>query len=267
MIFTGDFIINMKRGVTMAHTCAICGAEINVIQSQKLTDGNYICRKNCQKKGMKKYFSFMHLTLDDVNAHIAQVEKGTKIFNDLFVPRLKASKKQRPVQFGGSIYVLEDLGLIALAEASYKFFVFGKYYPQACVYRLGDLLSYTEEKIDKLPDGTSANQSEKYIHFAFKDTMGLSDFYYAFNTPKKLADYFNRLYGIQKTLGNIGNTWKNQINAAKEMAAGVKAVKNGAEDAEDKAAEAVNSLDVAIYGDRTELNRRAAVALEPYGGL
>ena len=48
------------------------------------------------------------------------------------------------------------------------------------------------------------------------------------------------------------------------MAAGVKAATSGAEDAKEKAMEAANSLDVAVYGDRTELNRRAAVALQPY---
>ena len=250
----------------MAHTCAICGAEINAFQSQKLVDGNYICRKNCQSKGMKGYFDFMHSRIDEVNAHIAQVEKGTKIFNDLFLPRFKAKKKARPVEFG-SVCVIEDLGLIALAPVKYKFIVFGKHYPQACVYRLGDLLSYTEEKIDKLPDGTDAPKDKKYVHFAFKETAGLGDFYTPIAQPKKLADYFNRLYGIQKTLGNIGNTWKNQINATKAMVAGVKAAKNGDEDAEEKAAEAINSLDVAIYGDRTELNRRAAIALEPYQNL
>lgn len=30
----------------MANKCAICGAEINLIQTQKLADGNCICRKN-----------------------------------------------------------------------------------------------------------------------------------------------------------------------------------------------------------------------------
>lgn len=73
----------------MAQTCALCGAQINVIQSQKLADGNYICRKTCQKKGIKKYFDFVEADLEDVKAHIAQVENGTRIFNDLFVPRLK----------------------------------------------------------------------------------------------------------------------------------------------------------------------------------
>lgn len=28
----------------MANTCAICGASINIFQSQKLADGNYLCR-------------------------------------------------------------------------------------------------------------------------------------------------------------------------------------------------------------------------------
>lgn len=37
----------------MANKCAICGADINLIQTQKLSDGNCICRKNCRKKGFK----------------------------------------------------------------------------------------------------------------------------------------------------------------------------------------------------------------------
>ena len=39
----------------MANQCAICGADINLIQTQKLSDGNCICRKNCRKKGFKVY--------------------------------------------------------------------------------------------------------------------------------------------------------------------------------------------------------------------
>ncbi|CBL17239.1 hypothetical protein RUM_10860 [Ruminococcus champanellensis 18P13 = JCM 17042] len=29
------------------NTCAICGASIHIFQSQKLADGNYLCRKVC----------------------------------------------------------------------------------------------------------------------------------------------------------------------------------------------------------------------------
>ena len=36
----------------MANKCAICGADINLIQTQKLSDGNCICRKNCHRCGL-----------------------------------------------------------------------------------------------------------------------------------------------------------------------------------------------------------------------
>lgn len=72
---------------------------------------------------------------------------------------------------------------------------------------------FREEKITKLPNGTAAGKNAKYIHFIFNNIAGLADFYYAFNAPKKLAEYFNRLFGIQKTLGNRkledGNLCKN----------------------------------------------------------
>ena len=61
------------------HNCAICGAEVGLMSEQKLADGNYICRKVCSKKTFK-IFDKVSATLDDVNAHIAQIEKGTKIW-------------------------------------------------------------------------------------------------------------------------------------------------------------------------------------------
>ena len=39
-------IVGEKRRIVMANKCAICGADINLIQTQKLADGNCICRKN-----------------------------------------------------------------------------------------------------------------------------------------------------------------------------------------------------------------------------
>ena len=41
----------------MANTCAICGASINIFQSQKLADGNYLCRKTCCEKAMRNFDS------------------------------------------------------------------------------------------------------------------------------------------------------------------------------------------------------------------
>ena len=32
----------------MANKCGVCGADINLMQTQKLADGNCICRKNCR---------------------------------------------------------------------------------------------------------------------------------------------------------------------------------------------------------------------------
>ena len=84
----------------MAQKCAICGAEINVFQSQKLADGNFICRKNCRKIGMK-VFDYVHADLPTVLAHNKQVEEGTRIFNELFLPRKKAKDKTNPFVLSG----------------------------------------------------------------------------------------------------------------------------------------------------------------------
>ena len=66
----------------MANKCAICGADINLIQTQKLSDGNCICRKNCRKKGFKSY-DYVHSNLPGVKAHLAQAERGTSCGNTI----------------------------------------------------------------------------------------------------------------------------------------------------------------------------------------
>ena len=70
------------------HTCAICGAEVGLISEQKLADGNFICRKVCAKKCLK-IFDKVEATLDSVNSHIEQVQYGTKVWNQIFVPLTK----------------------------------------------------------------------------------------------------------------------------------------------------------------------------------
>ena len=91
----------------MANTCAICGATINVFQAQKLADGNYLCRK----KALTKYFDFVGATLPSFQAHAAQVEKGTKIWNELFVPNLKGKSIKKTVS---PVYVAPDLRLFVV---------------------------------------------------------------------------------------------------------------------------------------------------------
>ena len=71
---------------------------------------------------------------------------------------------------------------------------------------------------------------------------------------------------MQKTLGNAANTWKQQMAAIKDVASGLSAAMRGEEDAGEKAAAAINSLDAAVYGDRTEWIRRADAALAAFNG-
>lgn len=56
----------------MANKCGICGADINLMQTQKLADGNCICRKNCRSRGFKVY-DYVHGNLSGVKAHLDQV--------------------------------------------------------------------------------------------------------------------------------------------------------------------------------------------------
>lgn len=251
----------------MANTCAICGASINVFQSQKLADGNYLCRKECCKKALTKYFDFVHATLPEYQCHVAQVERGTKIWEQLFVPRLKekdkAEKLERHYQ---PLIVAPSLGLAALLETRYKFMNFGKS-EHACVFRLDDLVCYETEKETKTVDGKQ--QTEYYIHYAFRNTSGLSDFrvpYASSAECQSVEKYFNKLFGIQKTLGNSMNNSRRQINAIKDIASAVSAAAKGEETAETKVGAAVDSLDAAVYGDRSQLKARADAALAAFGG-
>ena len=97
------------------HTCAICGAEVGLMSEQKLADGNYICRKVCSKKTFK-IFDKVEATLGDVTAHIEQIEKGTKIWEAIFVPLMKnelgsdakTDGANYAVRYGKDLYIFYD---------------------------------------------------------------------------------------------------------------------------------------------------------------
>jgi len=247
-------------------TCAICGAEINLLQQQQLGDGNYICRKVCAKRTMKDFDPF-HATLHEVQAHIKQLEEGTKIWNQLF--KAKPIKKKLKYPGRGYVAVSEELGLMAKLEPHYKFFIFGKYY-LANVYRIADLYGYELEKgpagIGDLM-GRKSNKDVKYpsIHYYFWDTEGMADFHGYLGTQPytKAKKYYDTLFGIQKTLGNIGNTWKNQMTAIKATANAIKTTVSG-EGAEAEGTEAAEAIDRAMYGDRTEWIAKAEAAMAKY---
>ena len=100
----------------------------------------------------------------------------------------------------------------------------------------------------------------------FKDTAGMYDFRLEVANSasyESLAKYFDKLFGIQKTLGNSVKNAKRQINAIKSFAGAVKAAVDGTLD-EKQAAETIGALDASVYGDRTEWIAKADAALAAF---
>ena len=85
------------------------------------------------------------------------------------------------------------------------------------------------------------------------EIRGVKDF-------EDMAKYFDTQFGIQKTLRNIKNTWKQQMGAIKAVTGAIGAVKDGTMD-ETKAEATKEALDAAQYGDRTEWIAKADAAL------
>jgi len=249
------------------HNCAICGAEVGLLSEQKLADGNYICRKVCSKKTFK-LLNKVEATLSDVTAHLEQIEKGTKIFNEVILPLKKTKNKDEKLKILGLgsylVWVSPSTGLVALTETNYKFFVFGKYY-RACVYRLADLVRYDFE--DKIVSGSDGKMDKKeYCVMSFKETNGLHTFPLEVSGKKgyqEVAKYFDTLFGIQKTLGNSLKNAKRQMEAIKGAASLVKGAASGTMD-EQQAAEAVGAVDAYFMGDRTEWIKKADAVLAKY---
>jgi len=249
------------------HNCAICGAEVGLLSEQKLADGNYICRKVCSKKTFK-LFNKVEATLGDVTAHIEQVEKGTRIWNELLLPLKKAKDKDVKLKsFGvGSslVYVSPSTGLVALVETRYKIFIFGKT-ELACVYRLADLVQYDYEE-EQVKNSEGKMETKEYCYMGFKDTAGLYGFRLEVANSKSyesMAKYLDTLFGIQKTLGNTFKNAKRQMDAIKSFAGALKAAADGTLD-EEQAATTVGALDASVYGDRTEWIKKADEALAKF---
>lgn len=79
----------------------------------------------------------------------------------------------------------------------------------------------------------------------------------------EIEKYFNKLFGIQKTLRNSVKNAKRQMNAVKSFAGAVKAASDGTLD-EAQAADTVEALDASAYGDRTEWIKKADAALAAF---
>ena len=249
------------------HNCAICGAEIGLMSEQKLVDGNFICRKVCSKKTFK-IFDKVSATLEDVTAHIEQIEKGTRIWNELLLPLKKAKNKDEKLKCfgvgGPLLYVSPSTGLVALVETRYKIFIFGKT-QMACVYRLADLVQYDYEE-EQVKNSEGKMETKEYCYLGFKETTGMSGFRLEVANSKSyesMVKYFDTLFGIQKTLGNSLKNAKRQMNAIKAFAGAVKAAKEGTL-SEEQGADTIAALDASVYGDRTQWIAKADAALAPF---
>ena len=245
------------------HTCALCGAEIGLLTEQQLADKTYVCRKVCAKKCMK-LFDFVPSTLDQVKAHIEQVELGTKAWEQIFVPLLKTKNKEEKLkEFGqyGALKISPSTGLVALIQNDYKIFIFGKT-TKACVYRLADLYTY-EYDCEVTKDSEGKETVKHYCILGFRNVYGLSDIRLPLRSGIEFTDmekYFNTKFGIQKTLRNSINNAKRQMNAVKNVTEAIKSVVSGENDTE-KGAAAIEALDASLYGDRTEWIKKADEAL------
>ena len=132
----------------------------------------------------------------------------------------------------------------------------------ACVYRLADLYGY-DYAYEKVKNSEGKEETKHYCILMFNNTPGMYEVRMEIRTSKEfdeMAKYFDTQFGIQKTLRNIKNTWKHQMDAAKAVAGAFKAAKDGTMD-ETKAEATMEALDAAQYGDRTEWIAKADAAL------
>ena len=131
----------------------------------------------------------------------------------------------------------------------------------ACVYRLADLYGY-DYAYEKVKNSEGKEETKHYCILMFRNTPGLYEVRMEVRSGEyeDMERYFNTLFGIQKTLRNIGNTIKQQTNAAKAIAEAVSAVKDGTMD-ETKAEATMDALNAAQYGDRTGWIAKADAAL------
>lgn len=246
------------------HNCAICGAEVGMLSQQQLADKNYICRKVCAKKCLK-IFDFIPATLSDVQEHIKQVEFGTKVWNQIFVPLKKTKEKGEKLkglcQYDNMV-VSPSTGLVAVTQDDYKFFIFGKT-TRACVFRIADLYSYEYES-EVTKDSEGKDVTKHFCRFVFNNVLGLYNFRMPLSSEgdyREIDKYFDNMFGIQKTLRNSINNARRQMDAIKSTVGAVKAAVSGAEDAQQKAAEAADAIDAYRFGDRTKWEKIADAAL------
>ena len=205
----------------MAKQCAICGTEkMNLFQSQKLKDGNAICTKTCKKLGLK-YFNYQFASLEKTLAHHKQVERGKKLWEHFFVPRLNAKKLKNFKH----IFIAEDIGLLAVREKR-SFFIFWNKSEHYCVYRLADLAAYRLDKDVQSNVSASGKRSSSktfYVRFLFEEQVeALSIFRVKLSKGKcrQLIKYLDGLFGIvtkeKGVFSDLKDSWQYMMSFKEE---------------------------------------------------
>ena len=231
-----------------------------ITMETRLTDGKINLKGNFVVREKPKRADYvLYLSPNNPIAIIEAKDNKHSISHGL----QQAKKEEKMKRFGkyGELYVSPSTGLAALTENRYKFFIFGKS-TLACVYRLADLYGYDYES-EEIKNSEGKTETRHYCVLMFHNTPGMYLVRLELRSSyefEAMSKYFDTLFGIQKTLGNIKNTWKNQINAVKAVAGAVKSVKDGTID-EAVAENTIDALDTMQYGDRTEWIQKADAAL------
>ena len=246
--------------------CNNCGAEVGFIQQVKMTDGNYICRK-CANITHPHFAPLNERTLTAFNEHLKQLEEGKILYEKLFIPRQKpANKAMKLYKVSSGIEVAEDIGLIAFSKKRGGFLMWGgtMYY---MVFRLADLFRY-DYSSERTTGSDGKVKITHFLNLAFWDTPGCNVFRLdttSESSYRSTAKYFDRCFGLQRDLKNIGTNWKNQMADIKTAAKGIKTMLSGNanDDAKEEAAEQLSEATKRqLYGDRTEWIAKADAALK-----
>ena len=163
--------------------CAVCGKLLGMWSAFSVTAERQPMCNRCQYK-TNIYFSLGKHTLAEYYEHLQQIEDGNRIYEVLFKPRInwkqedegsplkKVLKKhntdEKVKRYGGSLWAVEDFGLILFWSARYGSEVKrGEKGGRNLVFRYSDLVSYSySREIASASDDTILDT----IHLTFNSS-------------------------------------------------------------------------------------------------
>ena len=180
------------------HRCAICGAEVGLLQQIKLRDNHFVCGR-CAARTHPLFTPVNVKTLLMFQEHLKQLEAGKVLYETLFVPRKRgADNSMKLKSLSAGMEVAEDIGLFSITRKRGGF-LFWSGTPYYMVFCLADLFKYDYSSETKTgSDGKT--EIKHYINFSFRNTPGLDAVKVNVvneRTYTLAAKYFNECFGIQ----------------------------------------------------------------------